>query len=146
MLNTNSTTYKYHFKHLHSACLCAFMLILLVCMCAIYNACPCLFTTHQFVTYQCAILNRHDWSCACSSVDLKTEPCCQQGGNGQSMAHSKVHNALWIVALYQCDVGKTSGLINGGSSTHLINLHQEPCLVLRFLRQHRWVIDSFCAP
>lgn len=117
-----------------------------LCMCAIYNVCLCLISTHLFVTYQCAILYRHDWSCACSSVDLETEPCCHQGGNGQSMAHGKVHNALWIVALRQGDVSETGGLINGSSSTHLINLHQEPRLVLRFLRQHRWVIVSFSAP
>lgn len=115
-----------------------------VCMCAIYNVCLCLITTHQFVTYQCAILHRHDWSCACLSVHLEAEPCGHQGGDGQSMTHGKVHDALWIVTLCQGDVGKPGGLIDGSTSTHLVYLHQEPRLVLRLLQQHRWEIFISC--
>ena len=53
------------------------------------------------------------------------------------MAHSKVNDSLWIVALCQGDVGKPGGLIDGRSSTHLINLHQEPCLEFWFLPQYK---------
>lgn len=93
----------------------------------------------MLATYQSAILYRFDRSCACSSVDSEGQPHGRQGGNGQSVTSGKVRNALWIVALCQCDVGKAGCLVNGSSSAHLINLYQEPRLLLWFLRQHRRV-------
>lgn len=102
----------------------------------------CLDCLLSVCSYHCAVLYRHDWSRACSSVDLETEPCGHQSGNGQPMAHSKVNDSLWIVALCQGDVGKPGGLVDGRSSTHLINLHQEPRLEFWFLPQYKQKIIS----
>lgn len=95
----------------------------------------CLIMKYLFITYQSAILYRHDWSCTGLSVYMETELCGHRGGDRQSVSHRKVNNALWIITLCQGDVGELGGFINGSTSTHLVNLYQEPSLVLWFLQQ-----------
>lgn len=66
---------------------------------------------------------------------METELCGHRGGDRQSVPHRKVNNALWIIALCQGDVGELGAFINGSTSTHLVNLYQEPSLVLWFLQK-----------
>ena len=91
-------------------------------------------------TYQCLISYRHGWSWACSSVHLEVEPCGHCGGDGKSMPHGKVHNASWIITLCQGDFGKPGSLIDCSTRTDLVNLYEEPCLVLWLLHQRGWHI------
>lgn len=71
-------------------------------------------------TYQRAILDRYGRSCTCSSIHLEAEFRGHWGGDGQSMPHREIHNALWIITLCHGDVGKPAGLIDGCTSTDLV--------------------------
>lgn len=77
----------------------------------------------MLVTYQCAILDRYDRSCTRSSIHLESEFWGRLRGDGQSVPHREIHDTLWIIALGHGDVGKPGGLIDGGTSTDLVNLY-----------------------
>lgn len=84
-------------------------------------------------TYQRAIPDGSGRRCARSAIHLEAELCGRRRGDGQSVPHREIHNALRVVTLRHGDIGKPGGLIDGGTGTDLVNLYQEPGLVLRLL-------------
>lgn len=68
---------------------------------------------------------------------LEAELRGRQRGDGQPVAHSEVHNASGVVTLGQGNVCELGGLVDGSTTSNLVNLHQEPNLVLWLLEKSR---------
>lgn len=99
---------------------------------------------HQrLVAYQRAILDRYGRSCTRAAIHLETEFRARCRGDRQSVPYREMDHALWIIAVGHGDVGKPAGLIDGCTSTDLVNLHEEPGLVL-WLLQHRRAKFVYC--
>lgn len=95
-----------------------------------------MYCAHVYVSHQHAVAYGDGGGCAGLSVHLQTEAGGLEVCYGQSGTHRKVDQPPGVIALQHGDIGKAGTLVDSSANTHLVDLNQEPGLVLRFLWQH----------